>query len=115
MKQLVASAGMIVALLFAMIAFFAWRKKYVELYTALIPTIAVQAAYGAYETIFWQLPDEQFLVYAVPIAVISAIVGLAISIYILYKALKERLKTINQGDVVSITPTPATGYTLSIT
>ena len=90
---IVSAAGLIMALLFSILAYLAWRRNYTELYTGLLPIVFNQTFYGAYETIFWTLPDPQYMLYATPIAVISTLVGFGISVYLLYKALKAKLTT----------------------
>jgi hypothetical protein len=91
----VASAGLIVALLYTLIAYIGYRKKFAELYTAIIPAIFIQLFYGAVETMFWQLPDPEYFAITVPVVIISALAGLALSIYLLYKDLKTRFHNLS--------------------
>jgi len=88
---IVASSGIIVSLLYSLIAYICYRRNFVELYASLLPTISLQLGYGIFETIMWQTPTSEFLVYALPVGLVSVLIGFFISIYILYKSLKTKI------------------------
>jgi|GEM_PF-3205722 len=85
------SGGIFTALMFLALAYFAWSKKFTEMFAALIPVILMETFYGIFEGAFWSLPVEQYMAFAYPIVIGAGLTGLYISIYILYKDLKQKL------------------------
>ena len=85
------SGGLFTALMFSILAYFTWRRKYTEMFAALLPVIMMETFYSMFEGVFWALPIAEYMSIAYPIVIVSGLVGLAISIYIVYKNLKQKL------------------------